>query len=45
MPICKKCDHYLVCKYANNKREECPQYKPYTKAKEIDFDYEAEDGR
>ena len=28
--ICKKCDHYLVCKHAYKEREECSVYKPYT---------------
>ncbi len=28
--LCKKCDHYLVCKYADNETEECSQYKAPT---------------
>ena len=28
--ICKKCDHYLVCKYVDDETAECSQYKAYT---------------
>ena len=28
--ICKKCEHYLVCKFADNETEECSQYKDPT---------------
>jgi hypothetical protein len=28
--ICKKCDHYLVCKYVDDETAECSQYKSPT---------------
>lgn len=28
--ICKKCDHYLVCKYVDDETAECSQYKAPT---------------
>lgn len=40
MTKCRECDHFLVCKYADNETEECSQYKSYNRANKVEKENE-----